>query len=190
MPSAKPGPADFLDAYHACEGRLREHSRSLIRPEWASIHGISDLLHEVFLRALARWDKHSTGPKCPVEIWLTGQLIDTVRDLNRRYHSGKRGSAVAEVFISRLASVIAGSDTAPPDAAAREEMAERLSLAMANLKPPVRDLLIRIYYNEEPAARIAAALQISAGNLRVRQSRALGKVRESWNELFGEEDPA
>lgn len=61
---------------------------------------------------------------------------------------------------------------------------------MAQLKPAVRELLIRIYYNDEPPDEIAADLQITPGNFRVRQSRALGKLRESWNELFGEEDSA
>lgn len=182
-------PAAFLDAFHSCEGLLREHLRILIRPEWGSIHSISDLLHEVYLRAEPRWDKFHRAGKCPVEVWLIGQLIDTVRQLNRRYLAAKR-RAEAEVFISRMASVLAGTDTPPPDAAAREEMAERLSLALANLKPTVRDLLIRIYFNNESPDQIAAALKITSGNLRVRQSRALGKLRESWNDLFGAEESA
>jgi RNA polymerase sigma factor (sigma-70 family) len=187
--SRKADSGSFADAYLSHVGCLREHSRALIRPEWGSIHSVSDLLHEVYLRAQARWEKFQGAKNCSVEVWLTGQLIDTVRDLNRRYLAAKR-QAEAEVFISRLASLLAGNETDPRDAAAREELAERLSLAMANLKPPVRDLLIRIYYNEELPEQIAADLQITTGNFRVRQSRALGKLRESWDELFGEEDCA
>ena len=180
---------NFGDAYQAHLGCLREHSRTLIRREWGSIHSVSDMLNEVYLRAQARWEKFQVAKKCSVEVWLTGQLIDTVRDLNRRYLAAKR-RAEAEVFISRLASLLAGNEIDPPDAAAREELSERLSLAMANLKPADRELLIRVYYNDDPPEQIAAALQITPGNFRVRQSRALGKLRESWNELFGEEDSA
>lgn len=179
-------PDDFTAAYKTHEVRLREQSYKLVRPEWGAVHSVSDLVHEVYLRARARWRKYRESPNCSVEVWLIGQLIDTVRDLNRRYLAAKR-RAEAEVFISRLASILAGNDTEPPDGAAREELAERLSLAMARLKAPVRELLIRVYYNEESPDEIAADLKITPGNFRVRQSRALGKLRESWNELFGQE---
>lgn len=189
MPTRDPPPGSFGEAFQAHTGRLREHCRTLIRAEWGSIHSVSDLLHEVYLRAQSRWDRFQALRNCSTEVWLVGQLIDSVRDLNRRYLAAKRRAA-AEVFISRLASLLAGTHTDPPDAAVQEELAERLSLAMARLKPPVRELLIRIYYNEEPPDQIAEDLRITPGNFRVRQSRALGKLRESWNELFGTESSA
>jgi len=187
VPSRDTGGMSFAETYQAHAGRLREHSRKLVRPEWSSVHSVSDLLHEVYVRAQARWEKFLRAGNCSAEVWLVGQLIDTVRDLNRRYLAAKR-RVEAEVFVARLASILAGTETDPPGAAAREEMAERLSLAMAQLKPAVRELLIRIYYNEESPDEIAADLHITPGNFRVRQSRALGKLRESWNALFGEED--
>ena len=179
-------PDDFTAAYKAHEDRLREHAGRLVRREWGAVHSGSDLLHEVYLRARARWKKYQVTRNCSVEVWLIGQLLDTVRDLNRKHLAAKR-RAEAEVFISRLASILAGAETEPPDGAAREELAERLSLAMARLKAPIRELLIRIYYNEEAPDQIAGDLGITPGNFRVRQSRALGKLRESWEELFGEE---
>ncbi|MBS0262120.1 MAG: sigma-70 family RNA polymerase sigma factor [Planctomycetes bacterium] len=180
----------FVAAYQTYVETLREYSHTLVRREWGSIHSVSDLLHEVFLRAQSRWERFQRSATCSVEVWLTGQLIDTVRDLNRRYLAAKR-RAQAEVALSRLASYLAGNETDPLDAAARiearEALAERLSLALARLKPAERNLLVRVYYHQDPPSQITADLQIANGAFRVRQSRALGKLRESWNELFGEE---
>lgn len=110
VPSGDPDGTSFAEVFQAHTDRLREQSRKLVRPEWGSVHSVSDLLHEVYVRAQARWEKFERAGNCSAEVWLIGQLIDTVRDLNRRYLAAKR-RAEAELFISRLASLLAGTET-------------------------------------------------------------------------------
>jgi RNA polymerase sigma factor (sigma-70 family) len=61
----------------------------------------------------------------------------------------------------------------PLDVLVNEEARREVRSALAGLKPDERDLLRRVYFDEEPSDETARRLRVTPGALRVRKFRAL-----------------
>jgi RNA polymerase sigma-70 factor, ECF subfamily len=79
--------------------------------------------------------------------------------------------------LARMSGMDPGTSAPGPlDALVSEEARGEVRRAMAELSPDDRDLLRRIYFDEEPGAETARRLQVTPGALRVRKHRALERL--------------
>lgn len=79
--------------------------------------------------------------------------------------------------LARMAEMDRGiSGPGPLDAVVSQEARTAVRRALAELNDADRDLLRRIYFDEEPSAATAARLKVTAGALRVRKHRALERL--------------
>lgn len=69
-----------------------------------------------------------------------------------------------------------GPRPGPLDALVSEEARSEVRRALAELGPDDRDLLRRIYFDEEASTETARRLDVTAGALRVRKHRALERL--------------
>lgn len=91
------------------------------------------------------------------------------------HHYRSRGRE--ERAMTRLAGMDPGTPgPGPLDALMSEENRTAVRAALERLDPDDRDLLRRIYFEEEPSADTARHLRVTPGALRVRKHRALERL--------------
>lgn len=93
------------------------------------------------------------------------------------HHYRSRGRE--ERALARLAGMDPGTPgPGPLDALVSEEARRVVRTALEELNPDDRDLLRRIYFDDEPSPETARRLQVTPGALRVRKHRALERLAE------------
>lgn len=81
--------------------------------------------------------------------------------------------------MARLAGMDPGlPGPGPLDILVTEEARDVVRNALGRLNEEDRDLLRRIYFDDEPTAEMAQRLRVTPGALRVRKHRALGRLAE------------
>jgi RNA polymerase sigma-70 factor (ECF subfamily) len=91
------------------------------------------------------------------------------------HHYRSRGRE--ERALTRLAGMDPGAPgPGPLDALVSEEARRTVRAALSRLNPDDRDLLHRMYFDEEPSSEMAQRLQVTPGALRVRKHRALERL--------------
>jgi RNA polymerase sigma-70 factor (ECF subfamily) len=81
--------------------------------------------------------------------------------------------------VQGLAERLVDGGTSPSGKAMREELQRRVRSALADMSPRDGDVLVMRYLEHMSTSEIAATLQISENAVRMRQLRALQKLRES-----------
>lgn len=105
---------------------------------------------------------------------LPGFVFQTATNLCLHHYRSRGREARA---LSRLAGMESGTtQTGPLDILMNEETRREVRSALAELKPEERDLLRRIYFDEEPSEETARRLRVTPGALRVRKFRALERL--------------
>ncbi len=91
------------------------------------------------------------------------------------HHYRSRGRE--ERALERMTGMDPGrAEPGPLDALVSEEARTVVHRALGELNPGDRDLLRRIYFDEEPSTETANRLKLTAGALRVRKHRALERL--------------
>lgn len=90
------------------------------------------------------------------------------------HHYRSRGRE--ERALARMKAMDPAPSRGPLDMLVSEETRTAVQRSLAELNPEDRDLLRRIYYDEEESGETARALALTPGALRVRKHRALSRL--------------
>src|SRR5581483_1117454 len=204
MPTAGPDTDQLLaraaagDA--AARGRLLQRHRGRLRRmvalrldrRLAARVDPSDVVQDALAEANRRLDDYLRGRPLPFYPWLRRLAWDQLVRLHHRHVAAGRRSVTREeppplpgesalVLADRL--LAAGPD--PADAALRRELRHRVRDALADLRPADREVLVLRFLERLTAAEAAAVLGVSAGAVKVRQFRAMERLRARLGDLFG-----
>jgi RNA polymerase sigma-70 factor (ECF subfamily) len=152
----------------------------------------SDVVQDALAEAARRLDRYLADRPLPFYPWLRAIAADRLADLYRRHgRAGRRAVGREEVALPladrsalELAERLFAGRSGPATGAEREELRERVRVALAGLKEADREVLVMRHLEQMPAREIAAVLGTTEGAVHVRHLRALRRLRE----LLGEGD--
>jgi RNA polymerase sigma-70 factor (ECF subfamily) len=175
--------------------RLEDLIRKRIAPALAPRTDPEGLLSEVFLRAQRHWDRFeapSDNPDAACYAWLAGIARSALLDEWRHHTRAGRDVRIEQPCPDRSSHQVAlglvDSGPSPSEAAASREREERLADALAALKPRDRDVLHKLYIEGRSVAEVAQEWNMPEGTVRARQARALRRLRDLWQRLYGAEE--
>ena len=136
---------------------------------------VADLTQEVFLRAHRAAGRYREGGT--FSTWLYRIALNLARDAARR---AKRAPAPLPAEVPAN-----GADADPWD---RRELADAVTLALAELPDALREVLVLRHYEGVNFEQMARLLGVPASTLKSRFAVALGRMRKRLTELgFGSE---
>lgn len=158
----------------ALERTLSQRFRERLRAFGARRLGDAGLAEDLAQEVLRRVTEALRSGRINDPDALPGFVFQTATNLCL-HHYRSRGRE--ERALAQLAGMDSGtSRPGPLDVLVNEEARREVRSALAGLKPDERDLLRRIYYDEEPSEETARRLHVTLGALRVRKFRALERL--------------
>jgi len=144
----------------------------------------SDVLQETYLEAFRRLPKYLRQEEMPFYLWLHWIAREKVLALHRRHLGAEKRAVTHEVPLlpvdssaTFVSAVIAGHEPSPSQALAKNELAERLRLALGQLDNDERDLILWRHFEQLSARDMAQLLQISEAAAGKRYIRAVERLR-------------
>jgi RNA polymerase sigma-70 factor, ECF subfamily len=177
--------------------RLRQMVSLRLDPRLAARVDPSDVVQEALAAAYPRLDDYLADRPLPFYPWLRQFAWDCLAQLHRRHVRARRRSVTREEVwqpglssesVLRLSQRLLSRGSSPSNHVIRQELRDRLQIALARLAPNDREILVMRNLEQMPAAEIAAVLGIKEGTVRVRHLRALERLRILLD-LEGEEAP-
>ena len=144
---------------------------------------VSDVLQETYLEAARRLPDYLARPEMPFPLWLRWLARERVLVVHRRHLGAARRAVTQEVrplpvdSSAQLVRGLVGPGPTPSQALAAVELAERLRLALQQLDPDERDLLLWRHFEQLSNREIAQLLRISEAAANKRYVRALQRLR-------------
>lgn len=143
--------------------------RGLARALVGGDHDVDDVVQETWLAALGASGPAVRKPRS----WLASITRRRAARLHRtRASLDKRHAAAAE----------AGEVQPPDELAARRELIQRVSAAVASLPAHYQDVLVLRYYEALPPREVARRLDVPVETARTRIRRGLERLRERLDE--------
>src|SRR5438874_11968704 len=132
---------------------------------------VADLCQEVFLRLyLARLRYRESGA---FSTWLYQIALNVARDAARRHRHEPQPLVNDEP--AKVLSAEAACE--------QRELTQVLELAIAELSPPLREVLVLRHYEEMNFEEIARLLEVPASTLKSRFAVALNRLRQHLQQL-------
>jgi RNA polymerase sigma-70 factor (ECF subfamily) len=138
-------------------------------------HMAADLVQQVLLTTLQRLRDGALREPERLASFVLGMCRMVVLDLRR---TGARRARLLRAFTDEVPAVEVPREPWLDD--------DKLQRELAALPERERSVLVMTFYDDRPAAQIAAELGLTAGNVRVIRHRALERLRDR---LGGEERP-
>jgi RNA polymerase sigma-70 factor (ECF subfamily) len=177
--------AALLRDFEEHRARLFAMVRRRIDPSLAVRIEPEEILHEAFIRAMAKWP--GRDPALPVYAWLYGLvrdcLFDAWRAANAAGRSLQREVPWPEQTSIQLGLGLVGSLTTPSQDLERGELRERIRSAVGQLKCEDQEVLWMRHGDDLSFAEIAAVLRVSENTATQRYVRALRRFRKTWSEV-------
>ncbi len=165
--------------------RLMAMVQRRIAPALAPRVDPEDILGEAFLRARLRWSKRD--PAISDYAWLYRITRDCLFDAWRAANADGRSLQKEVPWPARssaeLGMGLVGSITSPSEALGRNELRERLSWAVQQLKLEDREILGMRHFDDLSYHEVAAVLGITRDAAMQRYARALRRLKRIWNEI-------
>lgn len=156
----------------------------------------SDVVQEALAHAAARLDDYLRDRPLPYYPWLRRLAWDQIIRLHHRHvAAGKRSvkreelPPLPEESALMLADRLLAAGPDPADAAIRIELRHRVRVGLAQLALADREVLVLRFLERLTSAEAAAALGISTGAVKVRQFRAMERLRAKLGDAFGRSSP-
>ncbi|MGP0066489.1 MAG: sigma-70 family RNA polymerase sigma factor [Isosphaeraceae bacterium] len=146
----------------------------------------SDVVQEALAEAAQQFDAYLRTRPLPFSAWLRQLAWERLVKLHRHHvHAQKRSvrreedwsMPLPEDSVLRLARRLLASGTSPSQAMIRDEQRLRLGVALEQLAPHDREILVMRNLEQLPIAEIAAVLGLTEGAVKVRHLRALQRLR-------------
>jgi RNA polymerase sigma-70 factor (ECF subfamily) len=169
--------------------------RLRLDPRLAARVDPSDVVQEALAEASRRLDDYLDHPPLPFYPWLRQIALDRMLDLRRRHlRAGKRSVSREEPGVlslpdesaAELASKLIDLGSSPSRHLLREELRERVRAALERLPEADREVLVLRHLEQLPVREIAAVLGVGEGAVRMRQLRALARLRDLLDHDLGE----
>lgn len=149
-----------------------------------------DIVQETFSHALARVREFDSA-RGSVAAWLTTLSRNVIRDQLRAHRRGSELAATWARIDTSLGQVFAAMADAPlpGDVLARSETRDLVHMAIANLPPQYRTVLVRKYMDDISLAAMAEELGLSqdaAKSLLARARRAFRDAFTIFSQSFAE----
>jgi RNA polymerase sigma-70 factor (ECF subfamily) len=158
----------------------------------------SDVVQETLTDAAQGLDDYLQRRPLPFYSWLRQFAWDRLVAMHRRHIGAVKRSIAREQrgavplpdeSVVELAQRIVASNTSPSRRAIRHELRDRVHVALEELGPRDREILVMRHLEQMETAEIAAVLGITEGAVRVRHVRALERLRASLDVNSQEEAP-
>ena len=146
----------------------------------------SDLVQETLAEAAARLADYLRRRPLPFYPWLRQIAWDRLVEAHRRHLRAGRRSVAREVpgavplpdeSVGRLADRLVARGSSPSRRLIRAELRERLKAALDRLPPRDHEVLVMRHLEQMEIAEIAAVLNLTAGAVMTRHTRALARLR-------------
>jgi RNA polymerase sigma-70 factor, ECF subfamily len=182
------GDQALADAIARYAPRLQQTIELRLDPRLSGRVDAADVLQEAFLEAQKRLPRYLAEPKVPLFVWLRGVVLDTLVDFHRRNLGAKMRTAGQEVPLYRaataqassvaLAAYLMGDLTSPSQAAIREETAQQIEVALAEMDEIDREVLILRHFEQLTNDEVAAVVGVKKAAASRRYMRALARFRQ------------
>jgi RNA polymerase sigma-70 factor (ECF subfamily) len=146
----------------------------------------SDVVQEVFAEATRKLDRYLHDRPLPFYPWLRELAWEHLATLNRRHVRTQSRSVrreepdlllLPDESAAELAQRLVVSGTSPSQRLMGEELRQRMQRALTNLPERDREVLVLRHLEQLSVAETAQVLGISPGAVKVRNLRALQRLR-------------
>jgi RNA polymerase sigma-70 factor (ECF subfamily) len=146
----------------------------------------SDVVQEVLAEADRKLGRYLAERPLPFYLWLRQLAWEHLAALHRRHVRARKRSVrredpgvldLPEESAAELAARLVTSGTSPTQAALREELRQRVRLALRALAERDREVLVLRHLEGLSVAQTAEVLGVSDGAVKVRHLRALERIR-------------
>jgi RNA polymerase sigma-70 factor (ECF subfamily) len=158
----------------------------------------SDVVQDVLAEAHRQMPEFLQERPIPFYPWLRQIAWERLVDLHRRHVLAQRrsvgreardGPALPDESAARLVDCLLASQTSPSAQARRAELRDRMRQALLRLGERDREVLVLRYLEQLTTAEVAAVLGIREGAVKLRQLRALERLRTLAEGELGEVGP-
>jgi len=179
----------------AVKALLEQHRERLIHmvtirmdPRVAKRVDASDVVQDSLLEAHEKLEEYAKKRPLPFYPWLRQIAWQRLMHTHECHIYRKKRSVVREQIASLtlsndsvvgLAEHLVDGGTSPSGGAMREELQRRVRAALDELSPRDGEVLVMRYLEHMSVSEISATLQISENAVRMRQLRALQKMRRT-----------
>ncbi|MGI8978639.1 MAG: sigma-70 family RNA polymerase sigma factor [Pirellulaceae bacterium] len=177
-------PGELLEGHRT---RLRSMVAVRLDPRLAARLDPSDLVQDALLdahRQLSQYLEHRPLPFYPWLRQVTWQRLVLAHRQHLRVAARSAAREVAgdwalsDASVDHLAERFVASGTNPPSRAIRSELRGRVREALTELSPQDRDVLVLRFLEQLSTSETAAVLGASDSAVKMRQLRALARLRE------------
>jgi RNA polymerase sigma-70 factor (ECF subfamily) len=183
----------LLDRYR---GRLsRMIALRLDHRLWARVDP-SDVLQETLLEADQKLSGFARRPPLPFYPWLRRLAWERLVQVHRRHIRVQRRTVNREENLPlpdnsalELAGRLAARGSSPSARQRHEELCGRLHWALAQLADGDREILVLRYLEDLSTKEIAVVLSVTEAAVKMRQLRALRRLRDLLGDDLGEDKP-
>jgi RNA polymerase sigma-70 factor (ECF subfamily) len=195
--AGRPGAVDHL------LGEFREPLRKVVGlrldPVLARRVDASDIVQDVLIEATQRLTEYLTKPDMPFHLWLRHLAQDRIIDTHRRHRTAQRRSVDREQPIARpawadesgdgLVAQLVDAERTPATHAIQEELARKLTVAIDQLGPDDRDIILLRHHEQLANQDVAKLLGLTEAAASMRYLRALRRLRAVLLPDSGEPSP-
>jgi RNA polymerase sigma-70 factor (ECF subfamily) len=174
--------------------RLRRLIALRLDPRLAARIDPSDVVQEVLVEADRRLDRYVSERPLPFYPWLRQLAVERLVDQHRRHVRAGRRSVTREepqglldASADTLLGLVGGGES-PSAGLRREELRQRVRVALEGLAEADREVLVLRYLEQLTAHEVGAVLGISEAAAKKRALRALQRLRERLKGEPGEEE--
>jgi len=176
-------PQGFVERFQICKLHLIPLSQALLGAIDAS-----DVVQDSLLEAHEKLEEYAKKRPLPFYPWLRQIAWQRLMHTHECHIYRKKRSVVREQIASLtlsndsvvgLAEHLVDGGTSPSGGAMREELQRRVRAALDELSPRDGEVLVMRYLEHMSVSEISATLQISENAVRMRQLRALQKMRKT-----------
>jgi RNA polymerase sigma-70 factor (ECF subfamily) len=178
--------------------RLRRMIRlRLDRRLWARVDP-ADVLQETLAVADQKLSDYARRRPVPFYPWLRRLAWERLVQIHRQHLRAQRRSVHREVqpqlplpdeSAAELADRLAGRGSSPTARLQREELSGRLRQALEQLNDNDREVLVLRYLEDLPTREVAVVLRVTEATVKMRQLRALRRLRDLLGDDFVEGTP-
>ncbi|HEV3448811.1 MAG TPA: sigma-70 family RNA polymerase sigma factor [Gemmataceae bacterium] len=175
--------------------RLRHMIAVRLDPQVRARVDPSDVVQESLAEADRKLSDYARRRPVPFYPWLRSLAWERLVHLHRRHIRAQRRSVRREQAapplpdnsLAELAQRLAGAGSAPSARMRRAELRDLLQAALARLSADDREVLVLRYLEDLATKEIAAVLRVKESAVRMRQLRALQRLRDLLGDDVAEE---
>jgi RNA polymerase sigma-70 factor (ECF subfamily) len=172
--------------------RHREPLRRMIGlrldPAIAAREDASDIVQNVLIEAHKRIENYLKNPVMPFHLWLRHIAKDHIIDAHRRHRLAQRRSldreqslaptAISDQSSMEIAGQLVDDGITPASEAVRKELAERVRMALGELEPDDREIILMRGMEQMSNQQVAEILHLTEAAASMRHLRALRRLKQ------------